>query len=451
MLTHVRRFVGWRWYATLVLATWVFAPEVRRLVDWETSFHAVSPFSVLPLLSLVPALFLLPSSWKRIGAAYRQVSRLWLLAFIYAFGVAALSGSAFSAVYDLALFVSPLLLGLVLAGSANEDLATVFDRNANSILWLAALTSIYGIYQYVSPPPWDVYWAQQANIEGTQGVTQAFSFRIFGTLNSTGPLAEFLDLAILLNAPRLQRSRWWLGLLLVPCVIALTLTQVRSEWLGLALGLFIFLVLSPKRGTVFVTLGATAAIFVVAASMLLTLVNSEDANQTIDALSKRVSTFGDLSSDNSALSREDQTSNGIKEGWAEPLGQGLGASGGATKLSGGNGLGIDNGFVARFFEMGVFGFCVYEAALLMSIVYAFRVYRSYARRGSPQAANYMAVAVAAQICLFFGESSVDHHSALPGLFFWYTLFFVSAFAAPLGVRVEAKLRRAPIALAPSGT
>jgi len=448
-LSLIRRFVAWRWYATLVLATWVLAPEVRRIVDWLTSFHAVSIFSVLPLLSLIPAVLVLPSAWSRAGSAYRQVSRLWFLALGYAFIVAFVSGSTYSALYSLALFAVPFLLGIVLAASPSEDIAVVYERNVNSILWLAAFTSLYGIYQYISPPPWDVYWAQQANVEAGQGVTAAFNFRIFGTLNLAGALSNFLDFAILLNVPRLRLSRWWIGLLLVPSVIALILTEVRAEWLALALGVAIFTLLSPKRGAVLVTLGGVAALFVVVVSLLLTVVNSEGANQTVYNIGKRISTFGALGSDASALSRQGQSDVAISEGLTEPIGQGLGASGNSNKLAGGTGQGIDNGFVARFYEMGVVGFIVYELALLVGIVTTFRTYRRYIRARNLVAANYLAVAVASQVVLFVAEIDADHHNALAALFFWFSLFIASGFTAPLGARAEASRRRELIALTPA--
>jgi hypothetical protein len=449
MLSAVRRLVGWRWYATLVFATWVLAPEARRLVDWETSFHPFSIFLVLPLMSLLPAALVFVTSWSRVGAAYRNVSRLWFLAFGYAYLIAYLSGNAFSALYSVAIFIVPLLIGIVLAASPDEDMQTVYDRNAQSILWLAVITGIYGIYQYISPPPWDVYWAQQANVESGQGVTAAFNFRIFGTLTSTGPLSNFLDFAIMLNVPRLRLSRWWMGLMLVPPVIALVLTEVRAEWLALGLGIVVFSLLSPRRVSVLVTLGGVAVAFVFIGSILLTLVNSEGANTTVYNLSKRISTFGAIGNDASALSRQDQTDEAVTEGMSEPLGQGLGASGGSTKLAGGAGTAVDNGFAARFNEMGFVGFILYELALLTGMIMTFRTYRRYIRGGNVAAANYAAMAVAAQVVLFITEIDADHHSAFAALFFWFALFIGSGFSAPSGLRVPSNRKREAIVLTPS--
>lgn len=400
-------------------------------------------------MSLLPAGLVLVSSWRRVGAAYRNVSRLWFIAFAYAYLIAFLSGSAFSSLYAVAIFMVPFLIGIVLAASPDEDIVAVYERNAQSILWLAVITGIYGIYQYISPPPWDVYWAQQANVESGQGVTAAFNFRIFGTLTSTGPLSNFLDFAIMLNVPRLRPSRWWIGLMLVPPVIALVLTEVRAEWLALGLGIFVFSILSPRRTSILVTLGGVALAFVLIGSVLLTIVSSEGANTTVYNLTKRISTFGAIGNDASAMSRQDQTDEAVSEGMSEPLGQGLGASGGSTKLAGAAGAAIDNGFAARFFEMGFIGFILYELALLTGMFMSFRKYRQFIRGGNLAAANYVAMAVAAQVVLFITEIDADHHSAFAGLFFWFALYMASGFSAPSGERVPSTRRDEAIVLTPS--
>jgi hypothetical protein len=124
--------------------------------------------------------------------------------------------------------------------------------------------------------------------------------------------------------------------------------------------------------------------------------------------------------------------------------------GGSTKLAGGTGGAIDNGFVARFFEMGVIGFLVYELALICALVMTFRLYWRYLRGGNLMAANYAAVAFATQLVLYISEIDADHHSALTALFFWLALYLASGFSAPTGERVASVRRREEaVALTPS--
>ncbi len=436
MLRLLRRFFTWRWYVPLVLATWVLAPEVRRLYDWRTTFHQLSPISLLPLATLLPGLFLLPSQWSRMGVAGRRVARLWAFAFGYAYLIAFLTSSPISATYALALFIGPLLFyALLAAGSTGERITETYERISKVLLWLAVISGSYGIWQYVSPPPWDAYWAQQANIEGSQGITESFGFRIFGTLNSTGPFAGFLIFVILINLPRLRLSRWRTLVGLVPPIIALALTTVRAGWVAVALGVVLYLLLSPQRRVAFVSLGAIACLFTLVGAGLLATVSFTGAAKTTNSLTARLSTFTDLGNDRSVQVRTQVSADTVASGIHEPLGQGLGVVGTSTKLSGGDATSLDNGYLARFLEMGVAGMIVYLIALVLGLTASFASYRAYLRGGDVEAASIAAVAVIIQLVLLVLEVASDSHNGFAGMFFWLSVFLASAYHAPSGMRV----------------
>jgi hypothetical protein len=99
--------------------------------------------------------------------------------------------------------------------------------------------------------------------------------------------------------------------------------------------------------------------------------------------------------------------------------------------------------------MGFVGFILYELALLTGMIMTFRTYRRYIRGGNVAAANYAAMAVAAQVVLFITEIDADHHSAFAALFFWFALFIGSGFSAPSGLRVPSNRKREAIVLTPS--
>ncbi len=435
----MRRFFTWRGYVPFVLATWVLAPELRRLYDWRTTFHQLSPFSLLPLLTLVPGLFFVPSQWARMGVSGRRVTRMWIFAFGYAFLVAFLTSSPLSATYTLTLFIAPVLFYVLLsAGSTGEDITTTYERIAKALLWLGVISATYGIWQYISPPPWDAYWAQQANIEGSQGVTESFNFRVFGTLNSTGPFAAFLMFAILINIPRLRLSRWRIVLGLLPPIIALALTSVRSVWVAVALGVVLYLLLSPQRRTTLISLGAIAAAFTLVGAVLLTTVSYSGAAKTTASLSSRLSTFSDLGNDRSVQARTQVSADSVETGIREPLGQGLGATGTSTKLSGGDATALDNGYLARFLELGVAGMAAYMIALLLALIASFTSYRTFLRsaNANANAASIAAMGLVIQLLLLVLEVASDSHNSFPGMFFWFSVFLASAYRAPVGMRVE---------------
>jgi len=441
VFTLLGRFFSWRWYVPLLLATWVLAPELRRIVDWRTAYHTLSPFSLLPLLCLVPGMFLLWSQWPRLGIPYRRVLFLWGVALGYAFLVAYLSGAVLSALYASVLFGLPAIVGILASCGSTEKIDVLYARIANTLLWLAVIASLYGIYQYISPPPWDVYWAQQANIEGSQGVTESFNFRIFGTLNSTGPFAAFLTLAMLFNLPRLSRARWWAVILMVPCTIALVLTSVRADWVALAVGTVVYVALAPQRRPVLSSLGAVAAVFTLSGAILLGMVGGVNADRVVTSISNRLQTFQTLQSDNSAQARQAETAGAVRQGFDEPLGQGIGVTGTSAKLSGGETNSLDNGYAARFVEMGAVGFSLYLIALAIALIATFTAYRRYVRGGNLAAGNLAALACSVQVVLLVAEIASDQHASLSGMFFWLSLYFASAYAAPSGFRVDPALGR----------
>lgn len=432
-LSSGRAWLG-RWYAACVIAIWVFAPEVRRVVDWETTFHFLSPFSILPLLSLVPGLFLLRSHWGRMGTGYRRVSVLWLIAFGYAFMIACLTESPLAASYELSLFLLPMLMGVILSAGPSDGIETAFDRLAGAVLWLALATSIYGIWQYVAPPAWDSYWAQSANIEGSQGETVAFGFRIFGTLNSSGIFAVFLFGALVMNFPRFSRSRWWLPVVMAPIAIAMILTLVRLSWIEVAVGAAVYFALSPRRLAMSTSIIATSVSLIALGAVLIWAVPA--ANGTVTKFTDRLSTFGQLDQDRSANVHRDTTIDALKDALAEPLGQGLGTIGTSARLTTGSTNVVDSGYLARFVEMGIVGVAFYLASLLTAVAVTFQSYRAYILAGNRSAASIVAGALAIQIAMLVAQLADDQFASFSGMIFWISLYFATGFTPPLGSRVE---------------
>ena len=265
-------------------------------------------------------------------------------------------------------------------------------------------------------------------------MTEAFGFRIFGTLNSTGPFAGYLTFAILINLPRLRLSRWWISVMLAPCLIALVLTEVRAAWLGLAVGAIVYLLFSPLRGRVLLPLFvASLSLLATAAILLSTVKGSEVAFSTF---TDRLATFSSLNNDASANVRKDETLEGLHDALTEPLGFGLGSVGLGSKLIGGPGGTIDNGYISRFLELGYFGFGLYIAAVLFAFWATLRSFQAFRIAWNLEATNIAAIAVAIQLLILGLETASDSHLGFAGMWFWYSLFLAAAYSAPSGGRVE---------------
>lgn len=432
------RIVRSRWYVAIVMTVWVFEPEVRRIVDWRSTFHSLSLLSVVPIASLLPGILIARRDWSRMGASFRRLVTLWLLGFGYALVIALLSHPPFGAIFSLANFCVPIAFGILLAAPSEREIGASFDRFADVSLIVVALSALYGLYQYAAPPPWDTYWAQQANIEGSQGETVAFGFRIWGTLNSTGPFAEALMIAVLLNLRRLSFKRWYIAVAFMPIVIALALTSVRGCWIGLALGTACYLIFAASRLKVASAVAIVGALVFAAGAFLTTTV--KDSSTSVTALTDRIATLGALNNDASAEARRGESAQALVQGLTEPLGEGLGALGTAAKLTSGSAVVLDNGYLSRFLEMGVIGFALYVATLVFALLYAFKGYARARRSNDVAAVDIFATAIAMQIVLAYLDVISDTHVALGGMLFWATASVVSLY----GAQSEARERSVPV-------
>ena len=405
-------------------------PGVRRLFDWRSGgFASVSVLSIVPLIALIPAVLALTY-----GGKLRYVDRrlalcawLWTGGFGFAFVVAvATGGSPFAASYTLAQFMLPMAFGLWVA-TLDVPVEVLYERVANILLWLSTPLCLYAVLQFVVPPPWDVSWMRHANIASI-GEPYPYQLRPFSTLNGPGVFADFLDITIAINLARLITSRS------APadrqqfvsfCIVALALTMVRTGWLGFAVAVVTYILLTPHRArnlAVFGGVAAVAAVIIVNASVLL------GSPQAGSVITSRFSTLSTLNNDYSFLDRQRYFEGILTDALGQPLGQGLGVVGTATKLGdSGTIKDFDNGFVARFTEMGYFGMAVLSARRVggMMALAVGRLAPGYCC--ARPAASHRAIAaavVAVQVMLFFLDVSSDHHNALAGIAFWLTIALV---------------------------
>ncbi len=398
---------------------WVAMPEVRRLLDWNRGFNSLPVVNLLPLLFLVPLAIVLTfdGSLGRLHGTLRALVVIWLAAFGYGLAVAILGGTLLAGSYQFASFLLPAALGIFLATRAPNAHAA-FALFSRVTLCLAVATSLYAIYQYFAPPPWDVYWVDNSGLVSI-GVPEPFGLRVFGTLNSPVTLADFLTVAILLTLPSLRLSRWPLLLALVPCTAALALTSVRASWLELFVGFLVYALLSPSRGR---ALGSAA--FVAAVSLGLFAATSSAGNDVlVQQVQDRFQTFGDLEHDSSVQWRQHEADVAMEQARMDPLGQGLGTIGTATKLGNTQAAStIDSGYLERLDEMGMLGFAGYVAVLGIALAATLR--RLTSRAASAESKAVLAAAAAIQVALAALDLSSEHHVGLMGVAFWCPLAIV---------------------------
>ena len=351
-------------YPAFMLAVFVFAPFVRRVADYQAG-----P-TVLSLVLLAPWIGLLPTLPALLRRSLGRGGLHWPFAVITICVVYA----AFVAAYRLALVAAGfeglrwlLPTGLCAFIMARPDEAEQVRRAImHTLCWIIPVLTVYGIYQFVVAPPWDVFWMMNID-NATFGRPEPYAIRVFSTLNSPGTAGVFCSYALVLLA----------GGGLLPLVIAasglplLVLTLVRTAWISVAVGLVVLLVrtngtrrLLLAAGLVAVGLGAVAVLD------SRTLLPPEVHNLIIE----RLDTMSNGSSDVSAVDRLQVYYSFFDRLADNPMGEGLGANAGtASTQSGRRDLpAIDSGLLEAYLTFGVVFSTLYFGALAVLMVQAGR-------------------------------------------------------------------------------
>jgi putative inorganic carbon (HCO3(-)) transporter len=421
---------GTRWsrewiYMTFVMAAWTFTPLLRRLLDFKNgAFNPVQIMSLVPFLALLPLLFvcLRKERMARLAAPVRILIYIWCGTFAYGFLTAAAFGTLSAAAFELLQYLVPALAGIWIAGQ-DIDAVETMRRLAVILLPCAGVVAIYGVAQWIQPPPWDVLWVEGSHFTGADSPVP-FGMRIFSTLNSPGTAADFIAIMMIFALPFLRLRRIFMWPLLAALAAALLLTLVREAWVALVVGAVVYLLLSPKRLRAVPPLAIFIAILVVLISTLPSLLGS-GANS--DVLTSRISTFGDVGHDASALARQTEINDALAEGLNHPAGAGLGNIGAAARLGSNAGTSIgsvlDSGYLARLVELGWLGFAGYLAVVVggpIVILYGLRR-RARADAMSDDTRVVGVTAAAMALALAWGDAASDAHLGLEGLLFWVAL------------------------------
>jgi hypothetical protein len=230
----------------------------------------------------------------------------------------------------------------------------------------ALVMGLYGIYQYFYLPAWDADWIVNSEMY-SQGMPKPQLVRVFSTMNSSGPFAFVLMSAIVLIGAQPHRLRWWAA---PPAVASLLLSLVRASWLGLGVSAAFLLV--NVRGNL--KLRHVATFFVLVAISLPVLTFGPIA----DTLGRRFATVVNLSQDDSFQSRASFYSEFLGRALTNVVGNGLGATGLATKMDNGghlaDDLGVfDSGIMELPFVFGWPGAFLYIGGSVILLLSAFGI------------------------------------------------------------------------------
>jgi putative inorganic carbon (hco3(-)) transporter len=384
---------------------WLLVPMIRRVIELSTPAPAADPLSLLPFVAT--ACFALMELYSnRLDRRARWILALGGLGILFGVpaGVLADPASAAFAVTAYLAGLSAFVLGW--GDEAAWGSSSTLERVLAATL--PALAA-YGIAQYFFPlTAWDSLWVSVGEL-GSIGAPQEDHIRVFSTLNSPFTFAIVLVTGILLGV--WTHRRFGAALLtILPLVVALALTFVRSAWLALVVGLIVYAATARGR--------AAGRIVAIIAVCLVGLVVVGGSNPTTRAFTQRVTSLGDPNSDVSAQDRLEITNRLVPTAVSQPLGAGAGQTGLSLQLDESTEsdlVDVDDGYLSLLYQSGPFGLLLVLAAMIAGVVAAVQALGRAAARDRPRRAALLATIV----MLLVAEASADVLFGIAGAIFWY--------------------------------
>ena len=386
-------------YVGYMFWVWFLTPFVRRFVDYQIgAYTESSPVMMAPyLVSVVAALGL----WSILKEGKSPIQRA-LLYLLVALGYASMIGvvvfGPVNVAFNLIDWMAPLFIAMLFLADWKQY-PRYRDTMMTTLVAAMAVLGIYGIYQYFVLPPWDKLWMTSADMSSV-GAAMPMEFRAFGTLNAQGPFAMALMVGLLgLLAAGSRGALFsvlsWLSA--APAVMALALTQVRTAWGGLVIGVCYILFRTgarSRRAIVFYIMIAAVA------AVPFFLLN----DSVTSGLSDRAGTISDLEEDSSFEARTQLYSNAPSFIASRPLGMGMG-------LMSSTGGGIDSGILTLFVVLGVPGALIYITGLVKMYWYTFKTVRD-----GPSADRFAVVAAGISVAMLSTVLFSNQFAGMKGTF-----------------------------------
>ena len=396
---------------------WLFSPEVRRLVDFQTHWHTISPVMLSPLLVTTFALIAIIRRPRillhRSILPFSLIALVTLLAFVVGVFVNGFLPSA----YQWGTWLEPLFFGVFFiadTGLAQENREAFVSAAIIGLIIVAG----YGIYQFFHLPAWDAAWLTNSNLH-SQGAAVAEQVRTFGPLNDSGSFAAVLVASLVFVFVSKGPLRIAAGALGFP---ALALSEERSFWGAWAVAtIFVAWRVAGKSRLRIIVVG------VVVAAIAVPILS---VGPVANLVSKRFSSLSHVQNDNSARVRTAMYENFFVTAVTQPIGNGFGALGVAAKLSTGQTVAFDSGLLELPFTFGWVGGAVFLWAIVQI---SLRILAIYLKVRDP-------ITIAAS-GLFFGMLAVLLFGPIfqgpEGMIVWAAAGLV--LGAPAAPRQKAKL------------
>jgi len=374
-------YVAFTWWI------WLFSPEVRRLVDFQTRFHTISPVMLAPLL--VTSFALIAIMRRPRILIHRSILPFSLIAFVtfLAFTVGVFTSGPLPSFYEWGTWLEPLFFGIFLI--ADSDLAR---ENRQALLGAAVIGLLvvagYGVYQFFRLPPWDAAWLNNAKLT-SEGAAFAEQVRIFGPLNDSGSFAAVIASSLVFVFVSRGSLRIAAGALRFP---ALALCGERQYWGAWAIAtLFTAWRIGGKARLRIISIGvvvAAIAVPILSVGPIATLVTH------------RFASISNIQNDSSAHGRALLYESFFVTAVSQPIGNGFGSLGVAAKLTTGQNVDFDSGILELPFIFGWVGGLIFLWAIVQI---SLRILANYLRLRDPVTIAASGLFFAMLAVLLFGQ------------------------------------------------
>jgi hypothetical protein len=387
-------------YPPFVFALWYFTPWVRRIVDYHHGFQPANLVLVAPTLATTVAGLTLLYRARELRGTLMYPFTLTLVGVFYGYFIGVLKAGAFPATYALLTWLGPIAFAMHLILNW-RIFPAMRDAFLDFLQWALPLIAAYGIYQVATLPAWDRFWMEAAEVYSI-GVPVKFGFRAFGTMNSPGPYAVALLVGMIFLMGSARRG---MVISLSLGLMGLLLTRTRASWVALVVGLLVVQFMGPVR-----RMGRNWLFLLFMVALAMPVMSLDVFRDTIFS---RLASFASLHEDSSVRQRLVLSNLATQALGARAEGEGLGATGGGTKLGTATGrqASIDNGFLEVFYVLGWPGGSLVMLGLLGQLLTLgrFRDSREDAFANSARGAVWALLSV-----LFIG----DIFSGAVGAMFW---------------------------------
>ncbi|WAL58384.1 O-antigen ligase domain-containing protein [Thermocoleostomius sinensis] len=343
-------YVGYTWCYCFLGAL------IRRIIDYQSGYITPGRWG---LISMLVSSICFITLVQQLPKAHRQGGLPFILSaisVIYAYVI----GVAYRKIH-LAYLVSifewlgPITFGFYLF--SNWRLYPIYRQVTERVfVWGVLIMGIYGIFQFFVVPDWDRFYLE--NLSATSfGHPLPFKVRVFSTQSSPQSFASVMMAGLILLFGSSGSLRWpasGVGYL------SFLLSMARSGWLGWAAGTVAYFPFLKLRLQMRFVLTLLIMVMLVAP-----LVNMEPFSAGIN---ERLESLSDPQSDRSFEARSEGYSTILGLALSEFIGRGLGSTGPASSLGGG-----DSGIIPLLFSLGWFGLIPYMAGIVLIV---FRVLQS---------------------------------------------------------------------------